>query len=80
MSVANEIEGFVSKFFVWEPEIKFRLVLIAEYKAYLKLDLSPVEDCSKRIKELNPDTSELSYVQTAAFTAVIGQKRANQSL
>lgn len=39
-----------------------------------------MEDCTKRIKELHPDTGELSYVETAAFTAVIGQKRGNQSL
>jgi len=76
--IANELQSFASKFFVWLPAIKFRLVLIAEQMAHLKLDLNPVGDFTDRIYQLNAGTVSLKCVQTAAFTAVFGPKTANQ--
>ena len=48
-AVAEQIEDYCRKFFVWRPTTRFRLVVVAKDKSFLRLDLAAVKNSLERV-------------------------------
>ncbi len=79
VNLALILEDFSSKFFIWRPHTKFRMILVTETTAYLKLDLETTDTFGSRVAvSNNHEASSINVAECESFRAVYALKRRTQ--
>lgn len=79
VNLALILEDFSSKFFIWRPLTKFRMILVTETIAHLKLDLEQTDTFGSRVAvSNNHQAGSIKVVESESFRAVYALKRRTQ--